>query len=748
MINNSNKDSSFIRFLCTAVKMTPGKPAYIRGLRVAVLLGLPILIGFYTNMLSQSFLLMFATLNVTLVDLGGMTYRKTARTMLITTILNAVAAIVAQWAGLHILTACIITAVWIAAVAMLGLLGNSGVMMAFVNSALFVIIVSNPNSNATTINTFLVFIAGGAWAMLLSLIAWPIKPYQPIRKAIASCFLENSIFLKQITNLYKDESAVLQQNTKQNIIDRAHQNFREKIDKAYEMLSIERQGRFNKSEVEDLLIALLHNISKDNRSIMTLMVWFQKKENSIKSKEIAQIFLALSNIHSDIAKLILNSTISEKEIIDKVNKLEEGLLNSETQRISSQFKEVHDSIEQILERVKNEVHLAERQKSSRKTKNDKIKHEALAVDNSVAFLTLLRNNLNIKSSAFRHAIRIGITAAIAVLIAHVINLPHGYWIPLTIVVIMAPDFGGSFLIRTLQRGTGTILGGLLAVLLITHVHSQLLIIILLIIFTFLAISMLTINYAVFVFFLTPLIVTMYSISDIGDWHIPLDRILDTFTGIIIALIFGQLLLPDWERNHFNDKLSAMLNATSSYFNSVLSNLTGEDESTNPLIALNRKMELATSNVNASFQRTLNQPGFNNKLITPTMSFIHSSNILMQSVVRLHEYSELHHINIENSKELQNVGQKILELLNLMSEKILLQKPKATLSHNSIIDIVNEMNNIASQIKSILATFSDTSLSAVEFKFLAQAEYNMLDTLSIYLSKQSGFDLPDKYLLNH
>ncbi len=747
MIKSLPKNSFFIRYLHAAFSITPGKPAYLRGLRVAILLGLPVLIGLYTNMLSEAFLLMFATLNVTLVDLGGMTYRRTARIMLLTTILNAFAAIVAQWAGLHILTACVVTAVWLAAVAMLGLLGNSGVMMAFVNSAIFVIIVSNPDSQATTVNTFLVFITGGIWAMFLSLIAWPIKPYQPIRKAITHCFTENSDFMIDIANLNKNEITASQQN----IIDKAHRNFREKIDKAYEMLSNERQGRFNKSEVEDSMILLLHNISKDHRSIMTLLVWFQKNENNIsvaKSKEIKRFFLALADIHSEIAKLILHTSISKNEVLDKIEYLKEEFLINENHKISGQFKEVYYTIEQILERSKTDVHLAERQKPSFKHKKHDIKHESLIVDDSTTYLTILRNNLSLKSSGFRHAIRIGITAALAVFIAHIINLPHGYWIPLTIVVIMAPDFGGSFLIRTLQRGTGTILGGLLAVLLITQVHSQLLIIILLIIFTFLAISMLTINYAVFVFFLTPLIVTMYSISDIGDWHIPLDRILDTLTGMAIALIFGQLLLPDWERNHFHNRLSSMLNATSSYFNSILSSLAGEDVSPSTLISLNRKMELATSNANASFQRTLNQPRFNTELITPMMSFLSSSNILMQSVIRLHEYSEQSNINIENNKELLNTGQKILELLNLMSDKIILQTPKGNQLHNNIIEIVTEMKSIASQIKSLLTTIPDNDLSTVEFKLLAKAEYNMLDTLNIYLQVYSGVELKHADLLDY
>ena len=241
-MNTREANSFFSRYIHASFKITPAKPAYIQGLRVALLLGLPVLLGLYLDRSSEAFLLMFATLNVTLVDMGGMTYRKTARILLITTLLNATAAIVAQWASFHILTASVITVVWLAAVAMLGLLGNSGVMMAFVNSAVFVIIVSNPDSQATTMNTFIVFIVGGLWAMLLSLIAWPVRAYQPIRKAIADCFLANAAFLKNVAAPFQDKISPEKPNHNKNSIDMAHHDFREKIDKAYEMISNKRQG--------------------------------------------------------------------------------------------------------------------------------------------------------------------------------------------------------------------------------------------------------------------------------------------------------------------------------------------------------------------------------------------------------------------------------------------------------------------------------------------------------------------------
>lgn len=747
-------NSFFTRYIRASFALTPGKPAFLRGLRVAIILGVPILYGLFTGLLPGALLFMMAALNVTLMDMGGMTYRKTSRIMLLTTLLNAVAAAVALLSGLHILTACIMTAVWLAAVAMLGLLGHSGVMMGFVNSAIFVMMIAHPNNLNTALYTFIIFIAGGLWAMLLSLIAWPISPYRPVQKAIARCFKENASFLKTIASQCQDEVDTPQPTHNQNAIDVIHRKFCEGIDQAHEMLSNERKGRFSKVDVEDALISLLQSVSKDHRSLMTMTVWFQRKgEKTIlsKSKGFGELFNDLAGIQDEIARLIMHANVSERVLLAKVDSLKEKYLIKKNQIISGQFKEIHNILEQALERFKTEVFLAAGQHPYFRRKKVKIHHEALIPDSGVPFITMLRNNLTFKSSCFRHAIRIGITSALAVLIAHLMHLPRGFWVPLTVVVIMAPDFGGAFLIRTLQRGAGTILGGLFAVLVISQTHNQILIFILLIVFAFIAISMLTINYAVFVFFLTPLIVTVYSITDAGDWHIPLDRVLDTLTGMGLALLGGHLLFPVWERDRFPERISSMLNTVCSYFNEVLSALTGEEVVPRRLSALNRKMELTASNADASLQRTLTQPGLNSGLIIPMMSFLNLSNRFMRNVISLHEYATLNNIKAGDAKEFLPAGRKMSGLLHLMAENILLQKSKESLSNDKLIEVLHEMKNIAKQIDAKPVGISSEissgeSLLAIEFKRLTEVEHSMFAELGLYLSKRAHIKLPDDFFI--
>ena len=55
-------------------------------------------------------------------------------------------------------------------------------------------------------------------------------------------------------------------------------------------------------------------------------------------------------------------------------------------------------------------------------------------------------------------------SAVGGLLAAAEHLVRGYWIPMTVVIVLKPNFGGT-LQRSVQRITGTILGALLAALL-------------------------------------------------------------------------------------------------------------------------------------------------------------------------------------------------------------------------------------------------------------------------------------------
>src|SRR5207302_8853593 len=75
---------------------------------------------------------------------------------------------------------------------------------------------------------------------------------------------------------------------------------------------------------------------------------------------------------------------------------------------------------------------------------------------------ILRANLTFRSPAFRHAIRLGAALIIASALARLLPLPlqRGYWIPLTVLLILRPDFTSTF-----TRGVARFLGTVLVVVL-------------------------------------------------------------------------------------------------------------------------------------------------------------------------------------------------------------------------------------------------------------------------------------------
>jgi len=74
----------------------------------------------------------------------------------------------------------------------------------------------------------------------------------------------------------------------------------------------------------------------------------------------------------------------------------------------------------------------------------------------------LRANLNLRSAAFRHAIRLTISIALGDALGRMLHPYRAYWIPMTIVLVLKPEFAVTFS-RGVLRIAGTLLGLLLAI---------------------------------------------------------------------------------------------------------------------------------------------------------------------------------------------------------------------------------------------------------------------------------------------
>lgn len=254
-------------------------------------------------------------------------------------------------------------------------------------------------------------------------------------------------------------------------------------------------------------------------------------------------------------------------------------------------------------------------------------------------LARLHANLSLHSAAFRHALRLAGCVALGESINRVIgsNLPgapRGYWLPMTVAIVLRPDFGGTFT-RGLLRLGGT-LAGLIAATAIVHflVPSSGAEIILIAAFTFLMRCYGPANYGIFVAALTALIVFLIGVTGVAPGPVMVARGVNTLAGGAIALL-AYALWPTWERNLMPERLADLFDAYRAYFDAVRDAYVAPGP--NAPLRLDRARlaaRLARSNAEASLTRLLSEPGVSEERLTTLRQLLANSHRFVLAVMSL------------------------------------------------------------------------------------------------------------------
>jgi hypothetical protein len=147
---------------------------------------------------------------------------------------------------------------------------------------------------------------------------------------------------------------------------------------------------------------------------------------------------------------------------------------------------------------------------------------------------------------FKLTISFAILLTIAVLLANFIsvhfNMPQGFWIPMTALLILKND-GAFTRQRLLHRLFGTFYGSIAAVIVIYMVSNNYLLAILILPLMFFIVSSLSLHYGAYTFFLTIMISILVDLLEPGGYVIPLHRITDTVLGILSVVITLIIFKP-------------------------------------------------------------------------------------------------------------------------------------------------------------------------------------------------------------
>ena len=244
-----------------------------------------------------------------------------------------------------------------------------------------------------------------------------------------------------------------------------------------------------------------------------------------------------------------------------------------------------------------------------------------------AFATLTAS-LTPRSAAFRHAIRSAVCFGLALWISRLLRLPHGYWVPMTVAIVLRADYAATFSYGLL-RVSGTVLGLILTTALLHFLPADP--------WVRLAVMAVlcggfryfgTVHYGVAVASLTGMVVLLLAFAGEAPEPTMIARLVATLLGSAMALAaYG--LWPTWERGRTRDTLARLLQAYATYVASLGSGygpaLRGEAR---------HAARIARGNAEASVNRLLAEPATPAPLAELAQSLLTNSNRLARTTMTL------------------------------------------------------------------------------------------------------------------
>ena len=199
------------------------------------------------------------------------------------------------------------------------------------------------------------------------------------------------------------------------------------------------------------------------------------------------------------------------------------------------------------------------------------------------------------------------------LVTEVLPLARSYWVPLTVAIVLKPDYGSVFA-RAVQRGIGTVVGAVAGAVLLALFHGAWLLIPFGVLAALLPYGR-SRNYGLLATFLTPLVVLLVDLLKPIGWRLAGDRLVDTLIGCAIVLVIGFAPWPMSWYAHLPGKFGQAALDVCGYMREALgasgvsSAASSAGSGASPAVRARRLRSTygALGDLRAEFQRTMSEP---------------------------------------------------------------------------------------------------------------------------------------------
>ena len=222
------------------------------------------------------------------------------------------------------------------------------------------------------------------------------------------------------------------------------------------------------------------------------------------------------------------------------------------------------------------------------------------------FAATLNQSRRVDPALIRFTARLAVLLMLGVAIFEYWHIPRGYWLPLTIVVVLQPDYGSTRQ-RAAQRLFGTLVGGVFASLLLWLKLPALALLLAIAVTIFCFSYFIRRHYAVAVFFITLMVVLLTEEAMTVTVEFTVARLIATAVGGGLAMLAALLFWPIWEWQRFPAFLADALRADRDYLQLLQLRLSSGGAYDPPVAAAKRRAEAANATVFSSLQRMAVDP---------------------------------------------------------------------------------------------------------------------------------------------
>jgi uncharacterized membrane protein (TIGR01666 family) len=521
----------------------------------------------------------------------------------------------------------------------------------------------------------LFLLSGGLWYFLLSMSVSQIRPYRMAQQTLGSCIREVGKYLEIKAGFYdieKDQDENYKELIAQQVIVNHEQ------DTVREILFKSRLMIKESTATGRQLVMVFVDILDLFEQTMATHYDYRKIRGNFGETHVLEHFRdIIMKLGEELENLSYYVVSNEQPVplYDFQPRLEK--LKTEIDRIEPEYGINSLVLKKILVNMRNIVNRIQNIYGYYNPKtpfNEEVRTETdikQFIRHQDYDLKVFKDNLSFKSDIFRHSLRVALLSLVGYLVAKsLFTGHHSYWVLLTILVILKPEFSQSKE-RNYQRLIGTFIGciaGTCIVMFIKDETARFIIMLICMIGTF---SSQRLNYAVSVLFMTPYILIMFSFIGLGGLALARERIFDTFVGSAIALLGSYLILPSWQHKQLKGFMRNVLIANYSYFKKAIEKLTGNELNITEYKLARKAVYVESADLASAFQRMLSEPKSKQKNAKEIHKFVvlnHTLSSYIATLISNIKESETRSIHQGDVKLMKKTLYQLCDAINSLNEE--------------------------------------------------------------------------------